>query len=201
MFKKCLPILVLIIANTLSAPVAAATFNNVSGVVIEGGAPIARNAPRTGLVIGDFDPNLGAPLLNVVGNTSIFGGVNHRFAGSFTDPWSIDFGTGVYNAVFNWSKTSRNFDGQFLLNGVSILLGTGGSLNLGNLTGLNTFEVDPTFGIFTPSRLRAGRNGTFEDATWDFQATLVEPVPLPAGIVLMLSGLAGFAYIRRRQTV
>ncbi|MDW3221769.1 MAG: VPLPA-CTERM sorting domain-containing protein [Paracoccaceae bacterium] len=193
MLKSAFPAICLTIAAAIASPSSAATFNNVKGVVIEGGVAPAASAPPPGLKIGDFNSAPGNPLLNVVGDTQIYGGVAHRFPGEYTDAWAMDFGTNVYDIVFNWVKKSRDFDGQILVNGVSTELSESGSLSLGRYTGLVTFDVDPIYGLFSPTRSN-GRS--HEVATWDLQ---VSTVPLPAGVVLMLSVLAGFGIMRRRK--
>lgn len=193
MLKSTIPAICLAVASAVALPASAATFDNVKGVVIEGGVAPAPSAPPPGLEIGDFNSAPGNPLLNVIGDTQIYGGVAHRFPGEYTDAWAMDFGTNVYELVFNWVKTSTDFDGQIVVNGVSTELSDSGSINLGRYTGLVTFDVDPIYGLFSPTRSNLRSH---EVATWDLQ---VAAVPLPAGLVLMLSGLAGFGVMRRRQ--
>ena len=163
----------------------AATVENVSGVVYEGGVAPASGAPPADITLGDFNSDIGDPTLIIVGDTAIYGGVAHRTRTRYFDSWSMDFGTRSYAAEFSWQKTSANFDGRLVVNGLQYDLGGAGAISLGNLNGLVTFNLDPLFGRFGPN--------PDEVATWDLQ---VSEVPLPAGMVLMLTGIAGFAGVR-----
>ena len=98
----------------------------------------------------------------------------------------MDFGAQSYAATFKWQKTSADFDGRLVVGGVQYDLGGAGSISLGTLSGLVTFNLDPLFGDFGPN--------PDEVATWDLQ---VNEVPLPAGMVLMLTGIAGIAGVRK----
>lgn len=168
----------------------AATIDNVSGVYDESGRAVS-NAPSDAVQWRDFDETAGNPQLNIVGDTHIFGFVAHRSDGDeprFTDQWAMNFGTDQYRAVFRWTNLSSVFDGQFVVNGAQHLLGASGEIELGLLTDTVQFNLDPIFGSFgvTPN----------ERANWEIQ---VQAVPLPAGGLLMLSGLAGLAMVRRRK--
>lgn len=176
------------LAIFISAPVSAATLNNISGVVYEGGVAPAKTAPPADIKIGDFNSNVSDPTLQIVGDTSIYGGVAHRTSTKYFDNWTMDFGTNTYAGVFNWQNTSANFDGRLIVGGVEYLLGSSGSISIGTVSGLVTFVLDPIYGNFGPN--------PDEVATWDLQMT---SVPLPAGIWLLLSGIAGFGAIRRAQ--
>lgn len=170
-----------------AGPLSAATL--VSGVVYEGGVAPASHAPAPDLRLGDFDATPGNPLLVVAGDVSLWGGVAHRRASRYTDAWAMDFGTGAFEATFNWQNTRSNpFDGLLRVGDARYALGNGGTLHLGTLSGLVQFEVDPRVGIFGPD--------PDEVATWDLQVTAV---PLPAGGWLMLTGLAGLGLMRRRK--
>eukprot|EP01002_Notosolenus_urceolatus_P013683 NODE_4575_length_787_cov_3.674797_g3802_i0.p1 GENE.NODE_4575_length_787_cov_3.674797_g3802_i0~~NODE_4575_length_787_cov_3.674797_g3802_i0.p1 ORF type:complete len:200 (+),score=21.79 NODE_4575_length_787_cov_3.674797_g3802_i0:137-736(+) len=173
----------------------AAVFNNVSGVIHEGGgAGTISTAPAasSGITISDFSTTTADPLFNVIGDTSIYGGVRHSSPTNFVDGWSMDFGSGVYDLVFNWQhdekETPKVVDGRIIVNGVATAFSgvSGTILSLGSVTGLVTFVVDPIFGSVKPT----------EDMHWDLHATVV---PLPAGGVLLLTGLAGLAMVRRRK--
>lgn len=182
---------------TLALPAQSATvISNVSGVYSESGKARS-NAPAKATQLRDFDETDGNPLLEIVGDTHIFGFVAHRanFSGSlFTDKWAMDFGTDVYDVVFTWDAFDRpgktvEFDGRFGVNGLYTLLGTNGVLNLGPLTGVVEFDLDPIFGAFLTSN--------DERAVWDLSATRISVMPVPAGGVLLLTGFAGLVVLRR----
>lgn len=175
-----------LLAAALAGPATAATISNVQGVVREGNSHAA-GTPAADIQVNDFNGALGDPLLELIGDTTIYGYVLHQGATTFTDAWAIDFGTGYYDTVFNWNKNSTNFDGELTVNGVIYTLGASGSIALGNLTGVVSFLLDPIAGSFAPN-----------EST--FYSLEMSEVPLPAGAVLLLSGLAGLAVARRRKT-
>ena len=164
----------------------AATVENVSGVVHEGGVAPAAGSPAADIKLGDFNSSIDDPILEIVGDTSFYGGVAHLTKTKYFDSWSMDFGAQSYAATFKWQKTSADFDGRLVVGGVQYDLGGAGSISLGTLSGLVTFNLDPLFGDFGPN--------PDEVATWDLQ---VNEVPLPAGMVLMLTGIAGIAGVRK----
>ncbi|WP_425091329.1 VPLPA-CTERM sorting domain-containing protein [Tropicimonas sp. S265A] len=173
------------VAVALATPTTASTV--VFGVVHEGGIAPAASAPSPDITLGDFNATAGDPLLTVVGDVSIWGGVAHSKKSKYTDAWAMDFGTDVYNGTFNWQNTRKNpFDGILKVGAATFDLGDSGSIKLSGLTGVIQFEVDPRAGIYKPSPR--------EVATWDLQ---LSQVPLPAGGWLMLSGLAGLGALRR----
>lgn len=179
----------------IAGAASAATITNVSGIVHEGGVALETGAPTADIVLGDFNTATGDPILEIVGDTEIYGGVAHRdtTAQKYLDGWTMDFGPTTYELKFTWAKTSAEFDGQLVVNGVASALGDAGSINLGSYAGITSFLVDPVFGTVTDT--------PGEMATWNLTAvSATAPVPLPAGGALILTALAGFAALRRRQS-
>lgn len=161
---------------------------SVSGVIYEGGGPgIIGTAPAPNDVLGDFSTATGNPILTLTGDTQLYGGVLHSSATTYIDGWSMDFGSG-YNVVFNWQAAEGTpVDGNIIIGGVAnFFSGLVGSLDLGVLTGLVTFQINPIDGQYSPK----------ENVYWDVQATAV---PLPAGGVLLLGALGGLALFRNRK--
>lgn len=170
----------------------AATFNNVSGLVCEGGvSPAGSSGCPGGLNIGDFNSNVADPTLNVVGDTHIYGGVAHRLQNQYQDNWTMNFGSMSYAGTFNWQAVSANFDGSLTVNGTVYDFTTppaSGSFGIGTLTGVVTFVLDATDGVFP--------NNPDEVATWDLE---LSKVPLPAAGWMLFAGLGGLAALRRRK--
>lgn len=165
---------------------------NAATVIYEGGGPgVKPGSPAADQVLGDFGTSTGSPVLMITGDTSLYGGIAHTSASNFKDGWTMDFGTSLYDVVFNYEATTQS-NGSGLFNGTltvgggtPIVLSGAGTVNLGVLTGAVTFLIDATAG-----------GEPREQAFWDVQAT---QVPLPAGALLMLTGLGGIALVRRRK--
>lgn len=167
----------------------------VSGNVTEGG-PNFPNPDSNGLPIdhalGDFSNGTGAPLLELTGDTTIFGTVRHRNSTQYKDGWTMDFGAELYNVMFSWMPFSDKvgFDGNFNYGTAGPLTSFGfngsGSSWIGTFTGTWLFQVDPIAGVIAPT----------EDGYWTVKATVV---PLPAGGILLLTALGGLAAFRARK--
>ena len=167
----------------------AATVHNVSGVVCEGGVqPAIGCAGAT--VLGDFGSNPANVVLEVAGDVSLYGGIAHASDTRYFDSWTMDFGTGVYDAVFNFQTKGQTplFDGVLTVAGSALSFSTtgSGSLSLGSLTGVVTFVLDPI----------QGAGVAREEGTWDLQ---IAAVPLPGAAFLLLGALGGLAAAGRRK--
>ena len=168
----------------------------VSGDVCEGGVKPANSSPcPTSQNLGDFNSDPNNPTLVLSGDTHIWGGVAHREKGKYKDNWAVDFGTSTFAGVFNWQAVTTNFDGELTVGGTTYSFSTadlgtptGGSIDLGPLSGQMIFILDATAGNFS--------HDPDEVATWDMQ---LSQVPLPAGLPLMLAGMGGLALLRRRK--
>lgn len=187
--KNSLSTVLVAAAMTLGAPVMASTI--YSGTINEsqGNNPDGAGAEFT---LSDFNTSVGDPTLTIGGDTTIFGYVAHQAnsTSNWLDGWSMDFGSETYAGVFNWDRVSDVFEGTLTVGSTVYTIDdvAGGTIDLGDLTGLVSFSLDPVAGTHTGG----------ERATWDLSVS-VSAVPLPAGAFLMLSGLAGFAAMRRKS--
>lgn len=156
-------------------------------VIYEGGGPgIQPGAAAPDVVMGDFGRNPASEIINVTGNTIVYGGILHRNARLYQDAWTFDFGTGIFDVVFDFFRTTASYNGLLTVNGTDdYALNDAGTINLGSMSGSATFLIDAT---------AAGQPR--QRAHW---SVTVAAVPLPAGGLLLLGGLGGLAMMRRRQ--
>lgn len=186
-------VLAAVIAMTAPLAVQEAAAVPVSGVAHEAGGPgVNPGAPAAspGQSFGDFSNAVGSPVLELTGDLALYGGVTHNGGGGnkWRDGWTMDFGSSAYNVVFNWQPTTSVFDGELVVGTTTYILGmTGLTIDLGTLSGVVSFLVDPIAGSSLSTK---------ESAHWDVQATAV---PIPAGGVLLLGGLVGLAFFRNRK--
>jgi len=174
-------------------------------VVLEEGGPSSPNPNVPGgpgnadVTISDFptNPSTYSFDLDVLGDTSFYGGVAHANGSSsnWVDSWTVDFGSKFYNIVFDWEPFNNNpFDGSFLniLTDPDTVLttfsGAGGSTWVAALTGVVEFQVNP---------ILPDENGPRELGYWAVHATAV---PLPTGGLLLLGALGGLALFRSRKS-
>ncbi|ABD53844.1 VPLPA-CTERM sorting domain-containing protein [Jannaschia sp. CCS1] len=182
-------------AALLIAPMAqAVTYSNISGVVHENLVPSSAPDAAPGQVLGDWGTDPNRVTLEIVGDTTIYGGLVHANTArnQYLDAWTMDFGTDIYDVSFSWIGSTGGrytpFDGSFAVNGASTDVGSQGMLTYADLTGRVTFIFNPIHGQSAPR----------EQARWILEARQISPVPLPAG-GLLLAGALGAAALARRK--
>ncbi|AEI96528.1 VPLPA-CTERM sorting domain-containing protein [Roseobacter litoralis] len=188
-FTKMLLTATFALGAMLTGASAATIVSNVSGNVCEGGVAPAVGAPcPSAFNLGDFNSTVDDPTLEVVGDTRIWGGVAHRTNTTFFDSWTMDFGSTFYSGTFNYQATSANFDAVLTVGGAPFTFTTppaNGSIDIGTLTGVVTFVLNPIAGSFGPN--------PDEVATWDLE---LSQVPLPASALLLIAGIGGLGAMR-----
>jgi hypothetical protein len=174
----------------LATAVAASPIPNVSGVWGEGGPNNNWANVASSNFISDTSNATTDPILEVVGPLTFHGTVTHQNTPNvrYKDGFTLDFGALTYAVTLSWDVTSQDgFDGEFTAGSdTRVVSGDTGTVDFGNLTGSVAFLIDPV----------AGQLGPTETINWTLQAT---PVPLPAGVVLLLTGLGGLAIAKRRN--
>ena len=143
-------------------------------------------------MLADFNTDVANPGLTIGGDVAIYGYVAHK-AGSdskWTDGWTMDFGSDLYQVDFSWTRLSDVFNGVLSVGSTDYALAdvANSALDLGQVTGSVTFHLDPVAG---------GYDGA-ERGSWILEATEIVPAPLPAGGVALMTGLAAFAAMRRK---
>lgn len=199
---------IMISAIAVAGLTAAANATPVSGIVFEDGPSdyYMAGSLTPDHVFRDFSNGTNDPLLELTGDTTIYGSVTHRNDDQYADGFTIDFGTDFYTLDFAWQNTldtpldfrariqnaGGTSDPGSLISSSILAISDIGSFAFGGyaFSGLWTFIVDP----------RLGQNDPRETMNWQLAMTDVAPVPLPAGAVLLLGALGGLAAMRRRKT-
>ncbi|MEE4187848.1 MAG: VPLPA-CTERM sorting domain-containing protein [Roseobacter sp.] len=187
--KTKLAILAFAAAVGLSSAASSATYNNVFGVVHEGGAPLQSDRPLAGLIIGDTGNNPANVILNIAGPTQVYGGVARRDNRRWGDSFRLVLDQS-YRVTLDYAGQSTRFDGRTSFGDNSQIFNGTGSIVFGNFAaGTYDFFMDPRLPFSTTQRDR-------EVGTYTLDVT---PVPLPAGVLLMMTGLGGLAFMHRRR--
>ncbi|MEM8803052.1 MAG: VPLPA-CTERM sorting domain-containing protein [Pseudomonadota bacterium] len=199
MFKSCLKTLGIAAVLSLSFGSAQAITLDAGEMICEGpGAFLPDICADMGLpTFGDGDqtpPGETVEILFTATDDSgmIFGGIRGAET-VFTDNFTLD-GTGLYRLTLEligaFGPSAPEFDAVWTQAGSEVgILGTGGSATL-----IRDVSIDGG-SLFS---LNAAGGAIFDGTVGQYKLT-VTSVPLPAGAVLLLSGLGGLAIARRRK--
>lgn len=168
-----------------------ASATTVSGTVEEGGPANDYNGLEANFSFGDFSDSVANPVLTVGGDLVLWGSVYNQNGTRFKDGWTMDFGSSVWNVSLDFQVLDGPVDILVQVQGLDPFAivapeGAAGSTPSAKFTGVVTFLIDPTFGSENP------------EETITYQLNVAQ-VPLPAGLILLLTGLGGFVLTRSRK--
>ena len=176
----------LVTALVLSATTASAMTVDIAGNVNEGGGIPASFYPSSpDQTIGDLPNNNNGTIYRWSETTTLFGGVVN-VGDVYQDVATFDF-AGTFDVVLSWFEVpdGNAFDARLTFGTFDQMVYGNGSVILSGVSGMINFAADPTQGHINHDRFG-----------YTISAT---PVPLPAGVLLMGTALAGFGVMRRQQ--
>ncbi|WP_321363106.1 VPLPA-CTERM sorting domain-containing protein [uncultured Celeribacter sp.] len=153
--------------------------------------------------MADFSAVTGDILFGERMDRLVIDGLTGAFSGS------VDFGTG--DDVFEVAGLSL-MDGDWMFDAITEIYGGAGIDTLSFSTDFATFLNEVTVSVLdavtyalrfgdAPAQLVFTDFETLRFSDGTYAMSDLAPVPLPAGLWLMLSGLGGFAVMRRRKSV